>query len=75
LSGGFFLARWTDEIIDETVRTLQNKLGRTAEQANHLVTELRNHFPDAWVEQGYRELIRAMTNQEEDRHVPAVKSP
>lgn len=30
-----FLARWTDEIIDETVRTLQNKLGRTAEQVEN----------------------------------------
>jgi len=27
-----FLARWTDEIIEETVRTLRDKLGRTAEQ-------------------------------------------
>ena len=34
-------------------------------------------FPDAWVEQGYRELIPAMTNQEKDRHVlaAAVKTP
>ncbi|MGB7229680.1 MAG: hypothetical protein WBD26_18210, partial [Candidatus Acidiferrales bacterium] len=31
----------------------------------------------AWVEQGYRELIPAMTNQEKDRHVlaAAVKTP
>ena len=27
-----FLARWTNEIIDETVGTLQNKLKRTKEQ-------------------------------------------
>jgi hypothetical protein len=66
-----FLARWTDEIIDETVRTLQNRLGRTVQQTDHLVGELRTHFPDAWVEQGYRELISAMTNQEKDRHVLA----
>lgn len=72
-----FLALWTDEIIEEVVRTLQNKLGRTPEQTNHLVSELRNHFPDAWVEQGYRELIPAMTNSEKDRHVlaAAVKTP
>jgi hypothetical protein len=72
-----FLARWTDEIIDETVRTLQNRLGRTVQQTDHLVGELRTHFPDAWVEQGYRELISAMTNQEKDRHVlaAAVKTP
>jgi predicted nucleic acid-binding protein len=72
-----FLARWTDEIIDETVRTLQNKLGRTKEQTDHLVTELRTHFPDAWVEEGYRELAPSMTNDEKDRHVlaAAVKTP
>jgi hypothetical protein len=72
-----FLARWTDEIIEETVRTLREKLGRTQEQTDHLVNELRNHFPDAWVEQGYQNLIPAMTNEEKDRHVlaAAVKTP
>ena len=71
------MARWTDEIIDETVRTLQNKLKRTKEQTDRLVSELRAHFPDAWVEQGYCELIPLMTNQEKDRHVlaAAVKTP
>src|SRR5215475_12879304 len=67
-----FLARWTDEIIEETARTLKDKLGRTQEQADHLVNELRAHFPDAWVEPGYRELIPAMANQEKDRHVLAA---
>jgi len=52
-----FLARWTDEIIEETVRTLGDKLSRTAEQTDHLVNELRVNFKDAWVESGYRELI------------------
>jgi len=32
-----FLARWTDEIIEETVRTLRDKLGRTQEQTDYLV--------------------------------------
>jgi predicted nucleic acid-binding protein len=67
-----FLARWTDEIIDETVRTLRDKLGRTQEQADHLVSELRSHFSDAWVEPGYRELIPVMTNHEKDRHILAA---
>jgi hypothetical protein len=49
-----FLARWTDEIIDEIVRTLQDKLGRTQEQTDYLVGELRAHFPDAWVEPSYQ---------------------
>ena len=45
------------------VRTLQDKLCRTAQETNYLVNELSTHFPDAWVDQGYRELIPAMTNQ------------
>lgn len=67
-----FLARWTDEIIGETVRTLQDKLGRTQQQTDYLIGELRAHFPDAWVEPGYRELIPVMTNHENDRHVLAA---
>jgi len=72
-----FLARWTDEIIEETVRTLRDKLGRTPEQTDRLVNELRTHFADAWVEPGYRKLIPVMTNHEKDRHVlaAAVKTP
>ena len=62
-----FLARWTDEIIEETVRTLQGKLGRTREQTDHLVSQLRDYFGDAWVENGYRELIPSMTNEAKDR--------
>jgi len=72
-----FLARWTDEIIEETVRTLNDKLGRTHEQTDRLVRELHTHFPDAWVEPGYCELIPVMTNHQKDRHVlaAAVKTP
>jgi hypothetical protein len=58
--------------MEETVRTLRNRLGRTAGQTDHLVNELRTHFSDAWVEPGYRELIPTMTNHEKDRHVLAA---
>jgi len=72
-----FLARWTDEIIEETVRTVRDNLGRTPEQTDRLVNELRTHFPDAWCEPGYRGLIPIMTNHQKDRHVlaVAVKTP
>lgn len=72
-----YLARWTDDIIEETVRNLQKSLGRSQQQTDYLVNELRAHFPDAWVEPGYRELIPIMKNQEKDRHVlaAAVKVP
>ena len=67
-----FLCRWTDEIIDEVVRTLQNKLHRTPEQTDYLVSELRTYFPDAWVEPGYKQLVSAMPNAPKDRHVVAA---
>lgn len=67
-----FLCRWTEEIIDEMVRALQTKLNRTPEETDYLVNELRAHFPDAWVEQGYRQLIPAMANDAKDRHVVAA---
>jgi len=67
-----FLCRWTDEIIDEVVRTLQNKLGKTPEQTEYLVSELRAHFADAWVEPGYKLLTSAMPNEAKDRHVVAA---
>lgn len=66
-----FLARWTDEIMDEVVRTLEGKLHRTPQQTDHLVRELREHFADAWVE-GYRQLIPAMTSHQKDKHVVAA---
>lgn len=71
-----FLCRWTDEIIEEMVRTLQHKLNKTPEQTSHLESELRTYFADAWVEPGYRQLISAMQNDAKDRHVvaAAVKS-
>lgn len=67
-----FLARWTDDIIEETVLTLRKKRGRTQEQTDYLVDKLRKHFADAWVELEYRKLISAMTNAEKDRHVVAA---
>jgi predicted nucleic acid-binding protein len=67
-----FLCKWTDEIIGEMVRTLQNKLHKTQVQTDYLVGELRTHFADAWVESGYRQLVSAMPNEAKDRHVVAA---
>lgn len=67
-----FLCKWTDEIINEMVRTLQNKLNRTPEETDYLVNELRTYFPDAWIEEGYKHLIPVMPNHERDRHVVAA---
>jgi hypothetical protein len=66
-----YLPRWTKEIILETTRTLEAKLGVTPAQTAHLAGELEAHFADAWVE-GYETLIPAMTNHPKDRHVLAA---
>jgi hypothetical protein len=65
------LPRWTQEIMDETKRTLEIKLGLTAQQTAHLFRELEIHFADAWVK-GYEPIIPAMTNHPKDRHVLAA---
>jgi hypothetical protein len=66
-----YLPKWTDQIMTEVSRTLQESFGLAAEKAQYREGELRRHFPEAWVE-GYEELIPAMTNHEKDRHVLAA---
>lgn len=55
----------------EVNRTLQEKFGLSDEQIQHRESEIRRHFPEAWVD-GYEDLISAMMNQEKDRHVLAA---
>lgn len=66
-----FLPKWTDQIMAEVSRNLQENFGLTAEQAAYRESEIRRHFPEAWVK-GYEELIPSMTNNEKDRHVLAA---
>ena len=66
-----YLPRWSEDIMIETTRTLEIKLGVTQEQSAHLVDELRKHFEDAWVE-GYESFIPVMANHPKDRHVLAA---
>lgn len=66
-----YLPRWSEDIMIETTRTLEIKLGVTQEQTAHLVGELRKHFEDAWVE-GYESFIPVMANHPKDRHVLAA---
>ena len=63
--------RWSEEIIRETTRTLELKLGWPNSLTAHLEKELRAHFSEAWIS-GYESLIPGMTNDEEDRHVVAA---
>ena len=62
---------WSDEIIRETTRTLESKLGWPTSLTAHLQAELRAHFGEAWIS-GYEPLIPQMTNDERDRHVLAA---
>lgn len=66
-----YLPRWTDHIMTEVARNLQDNFRLTAEQTAYRESEIRKHFGEAWVE-GYEDLIPAMTNHEKDRHVLAA---
>src|SRR5579863_1040953 len=66
-----FEPKWSDEIIRETTRTLELKLGWPNSLTAHLQRELRAHFSEAWIS-GYESLIPRMTNDEKDRHVLAA---
>jgi predicted nucleic acid-binding protein len=66
-----YLPRWSNDIIEETTRTLENKLGLSPQQTARLVGQLREHFEDCWVE-GYEQFVPAMTNDPKDRHVLAA---
>lgn len=66
-----YLPRWSDQIIAETVRTLENRIGLSAQKTAYLAGQLREHFGDAWVT-GYEPLIDQMANHPKDRHVLAA---
>lgn len=66
-----YLPRWTDEIMTEVNRNLAENFGLTDEQVAYRESEIRRHFPEAWVE-GHEDLISVMTNHPKDRHVLAA---
>lgn len=57
--------------MSEVRRNLQENFGLTDEQAAYRESEIRRHFPEAWVD-GYKELIPSMMNNGKDRHVLAA---
>jgi predicted nucleic acid-binding protein len=63
--------RWSEEIVRETTRTLESKLGWPSSLTAYLEAELRAHFGEAWIT-GYELLIPRMRNDEKDRHVLAA---
>ena len=67
----FILPKWSDQIMVEVSRTLQENFNLSAQKATYRENEIRRHFPEAWID-GYEELIPAMTNHPKDRHVLAA---
>lgn len=66
-----YLPRWSAEIIDEMTRTLEDKIGLAPRQTGYLVSEMRSHFGEAWVD-GYQALRPQMKTHAKDRHVLAA---
>lgn len=66
-----FEPKWSEEIIRETTRTLELKLGWPPSLVDYLAAQLRAHFGEAWIS-GYEGLLAEMTNEEKDRHVAAA---
>jgi predicted nucleic acid-binding protein len=66
-----FEPKWSDEILQETVRVLEQKLGWPAQLTTHFQNQLRAHFDEAWIS-GYEPLVVRMTNDRKDRHVAAA---
>ena len=56
-----FLPKWSDQIMVEVTRTLRETFGLSDQKAMHRESEIRQHFPEAWIED-YEDLIPAMTN-------------
>jgi hypothetical protein len=66
-----FLPKSSDQIMVEVTRTLRETFGLSAQKAMYRESEIRRHFPEAWIE-GYEKLIPTMTNHPKDRHVLAA---
>jgi predicted nucleic acid-binding protein len=67
-----FTPLWSDEIVVEFVRALQRDAGLSAEKCEHLIREMRRHFPDVWGE-GYSGAADDVPLPDEgDRHVVAL---
>ncbi len=62
---------WSEQIIVETSRTLESKLGWPGSLVAYWGAELRAHFRAAWIS-GHERLVSTLTNDEKDRHVLAA---
>jgi hypothetical protein len=63
--------KWSDRIMQEVSRNLQQSFGLSPKKAKHRESEIQRHFPEAWVD-GFDDLLPTMTNHPKDRHVLAA---
>lgn len=68
---GLFRIHWSQKILDETTKNLMQTDRMNQSQAEHLVQEMSNAFPEAMTE-GPDDLIAVMKNDPTDRHVTAA---
>jgi predicted nucleic acid-binding protein len=68
---GMYRLHWSDEILDEVRRNLVKREMTSPENAQDLIDQMNNFFPEANV-RGFEALIPSMTNDKKDRHVLAA---
>jgi predicted nucleic acid-binding protein len=68
---GMYRLHWSDEILDEVRRNLVKREMTSPENAQDLINQMDNFFPEANV-RGFEVLIPSMTNDKKDRHVLAA---
>jgi predicted nucleic acid-binding protein len=68
---GMYRLHWSDEILDEVRRNLVKREMTSSENAQDLIDQMDNFFPEANV-RGFEVLIPSMTNDKKDRHVLAA---
>lgn len=66
-----FEIRWSEQILDETERTLVRKLKLPEAKAQKRLSAMRNGFPEAAVH-GFEWMEKSLTCQRKDRHVLAA---
>lgn len=70
---GVYRPLWTDAILQEMRRAiLAKRPDLSTAQMDHLEEQMRHAFPEAWVEDGYQQLVPLMPNEAGDRHVLAA---
>lgn len=66
-----YLPHWSERILEETERTLREKLNWPEDLVSYRRDQLLTHFPEALVE-GYEPIEACVTNDPKDRHVLAA---